>query len=43
MKAILLILGLFKGNHGSRALWQQFEDSQQYWKAVSNFLNNNIL
>ena len=32
-----------KGNHGSRALWDQFEDSDQYWKAVNEFLKNNFL
>ena len=32
-----------KGNHGSRALWGQFEDSDQYWKAVNEFLTNNFL
>jgi len=32
-----------KGNHGSRALWDQFEDSGQYWDAVSEFLTNNFL
>ena len=32
-----------KGNHGSRALWDQFEDSVQYWDAVSEFLTNNFL
>jgi len=32
-----------KGNHGSRALWDQFEDSDQYWEAVSEFLTNNFL
>lgn len=32
-----------KGNHGSRALWNQFEDSDQYWKAVKEFLTNNFL
>ena len=26
------------GNHGSRALWEQFEDSSQYWTAVESFL-----
>ncbi len=29
-----------KGNHGSRALWGQFDDHQAYWKAVIKFLNN---
>jgi len=32
-----------KGNHGSRALWDQFKDSDQYWKAVNEFLKNNFL
>ena len=32
-----------KGNHGSRALWDQFEDSAEYWKAVNAFLKNNFL
>ncbi len=27
-----------KGNHGSRALWSKFNDSKDYWHAVSNFL-----
>ncbi len=26
------------GQHGSRALWRQFEDSDGYWKAVEPFL-----
>ncbi|NAS30571.1 alpha/beta fold hydrolase [Flavobacteriaceae bacterium R38] len=28
-----------KGNHGSRALWKQFDDSDGYWKAVTGFLS----
>ncbi len=28
-----------KGNHGSRALWEKFEDSNNYWKAVIKFLD----
>lgn len=32
-----------KGNHGSKALWDQFDDSEQYWNAVSDFLTNNFL
>jgi alpha-beta hydrolase superfamily lysophospholipase len=28
-----------KGNHGSRALWQKFEDNKDYWIAVNNFLD----
>ncbi|MEP2237135.1 MAG: alpha/beta fold hydrolase, partial [Maribacter sp.] len=27
-----------KGNHGSRALWEKFDDNDGYWKAVKNFL-----
>ncbi|MBI4881858.1 MAG: alpha/beta hydrolase [Planctomycetes bacterium] len=27
-----------EGNHGSKALWQEFEDSAGYWKAVEAFL-----
>jgi len=27
-----------KGNHGSRALWQSFDDSAGYWTAVETFL-----
>jgi len=27
------------GNHGSRALWQQFTDHTAYWAAVTSFLN----
>ena len=27
------------GNHGSRALWNKFGDSGDYWKAVESFLN----
>ncbi len=26
------------GNHGSRALWAQFDDSGEYWKNVNQFL-----
>lgn len=26
------------GNHGSRALWEKFDDSRYYWKAVTEFL-----
>jgi dienelactone hydrolase len=26
------------GNHGSRALWKQFSDSEAYWQAVKPFL-----
>ena len=31
-----------KGNHGSRALWGRFKDSEGYWKAVTNFLTKNF-
>lgn len=27
-----------KGNHGSRALWEKFSDSPDYWRAVTAFL-----
>ena len=27
-----------RGNHGSRALWAEFKDSPDYWKAVEGFL-----
>ena len=27
-----------KGNHGSRALWNEFNDSKDYWQAVNKFL-----
>ena len=27
------------GNHGSRALWDKFDDSGDYWKPVESFLN----
>jgi len=27
------------GNHGARALWEKFEDHEDYWKAVEGFLN----
>lgn len=26
------------GNHGSRALWEQFDDSEAYWNSVESFL-----
>lgn len=26
------------GNHGSRALWEQFDDSPKYWEATTDFL-----
>jgi len=28
------------GNHGSRALWKKFSDSDEYWLAVSKFLGS---
>lgn len=28
-----------RGNHGSRALWEKFEDSSAYWQAVQKFLS----
>ncbi|MEP0264080.1 alpha/beta fold hydrolase [Dokdonia sp.] len=28
------------GNHGSRALWNKFSDSEGYWTAVKSFLND---
>jgi predicted esterase len=31
------------GNHGSKALWKQFEDSDEYWKAVEQFLTHHFL
>ena len=30
------------GNHGSRALWEQFTDSTAYWTAVEAFLTENF-
>ncbi|MEE9165800.1 MAG: alpha/beta hydrolase [Nitrospinota bacterium] len=30
------------GNHGSRALWSRFKDSDGYWKAVTGFLEKNF-
>lgn len=32
-----------KGNHGSRALWAEFDDQQGYWDAVTQFLEANFL
>lgn len=32
-----------KGNHGSRALWEQFSDSDMYWKAVTTFLEKHFI
>jgi pimeloyl-ACP methyl ester carboxylesterase len=31
------------GNHGSRALWSKFDDSEDYWKAVTPFLTKYFL
>jgi pimeloyl-ACP methyl ester carboxylesterase len=31
------------GNHGSRALWEQFEDSEDYWRALEPFLTSHFL
>ena len=31
-----------QGNHGSRALWEQFDDSTEYWDAVTQFLKENF-
>jgi dienelactone hydrolase len=31
------------GNHGSRALWSKFDDSDAYWAAVDAFLRKNFL
>jgi dienelactone hydrolase len=30
------------GNHGSRALWEKFEDSSAYWTAVTSFLDRHF-
>lgn len=30
------------GNHGSRALWEQFDDHTDYWQAVTDFLDSNF-
>lgn len=29
-----------EGHHGSRALWEQFDDHEAYWTAVNDFLKN---
>lgn len=29
-----------EGNHGSRALWEKFDDHEDYWIAVRKFLNS---
>ncbi|MFT7616896.1 MAG: pimeloyl-ACP methyl ester carboxylesterase [Planctomycetota bacterium] len=31
-----------RGNHGSRALWKKFGDSQDYWNAVTKFLDTHF-
>ncbi|MFK7816240.1 MAG: alpha/beta hydrolase [Gammaproteobacteria bacterium] len=31
-----------KGNHGSRALWDSFADSEDYWQAVITFLKEHF-
>lgn len=31
------------GNHGSRALWERFQDSKSYWSAVKKFLKNYLI
>ncbi|MFV2005465.1 MAG: alpha/beta hydrolase, partial [Gammaproteobacteria bacterium] len=31
------------GKHGSKALWKKQADSSAYWKAVTEFLNNNFI
>ena len=31
------------GRHGSRALWNKYDDSEAYWQAVSQFLNSTSL
>ena len=30
------------GNHGSRALWERFDDSPAYWEAVTAFLDEHF-
>ena len=30
------------GNHGSRALWKRFEDSDGYWEALTGFLDRHF-
>lgn len=30
------------GNHGSRALWNRFEDNEAYWKALIQFLSTHF-
>ena len=32
-----------KGNHGSRALWEEFDDHEAYWNAVTDFLKQHFL
>lgn len=31
-----------KGNHGSRALWEEFSDHAAYWEATTGFLNKHF-
>lgn len=31
-----------EGNHGSRALWEEFDDSEDYWDAVTKFLDEHF-
>lgn len=30
------------GKHGSKALWEKYDDSAAYWRAVTDFLKNNF-
>lgn len=32
-----------QGNHGSRALWERFADSEDYWNAVTEFLKKYLI
>ena len=32
-----------EGNHGSRALWEQFDDHSDYWDAVTEFLTTHVV
>ncbi len=31
------------GRHGSKALWKKYDDSEEYWRAVNNFLTTSFL
>ena len=42
-KAKVSFLPSTDGNHGSRALWKQFEDSSAYWSALVPFLREHFL